>query len=180
VLVEIVDGAGAATLGVDCLGRATEQRGVGGAVVVLIEEGPEPDADVVERGEVLGEVQAALAQRAPEALHLAARGSVVGPGVQERDAQARTGDAQMLASVRAAVVEVEGVGRPVAAQGADEEAEHVDLALAVVGLERDHVARGVVEQRVDAHGMGLGVDQDHAGVTDVAVPQRAGTLGLPA
>lgn len=50
----------------------------------------------------------------------------------------------------------------------------------MVRLERDDVARGVVEQRVDAHGVGLAVDQDDAGVADVAVPQRAGTLCLPA
>ena len=73
-LVEAIDGTRG---GVIHAGRrATEQRGVRGLVVVLVEEGPQTDIDVVERGRLTKEVEAALAQGAPEALHLAARGGV--------------------------------------------------------------------------------------------------------
>ena len=87
---------------------------------------------------------------------------------------------QHVAAVRRAVVEVERVGRAVAAQRAEEEVEHVVLALGVVRLERDDVARGIVEQRVDAQRLGRLADAQRRAVADVAVPERAGVLGLPA
>jgi len=68
----------------------------------------------------------------------------------------------------------------VRAQRAQEDAEHVVLALAVVRLERDDVARRVVEQRVNAQRLGGLPDAQRRTVADVAVPQRARILGLPA
>ena len=68
LLVELVDrGLGGAGRLVDARRGAAEQRGVRGTVVVLVEEGPEADVEVVERGEGPREVQAALAEGAPEA-----------------------------------------------------------------------------------------------------------------
>ncbi len=100
--------------------------------------------------------------------------------MDQRDREPRARGGQRIAAVGRAVVEVERVRLAVAAQGADEEAEHVDLALGVVGLERDDVAGGVVEQRVDAQRASLAVHLERWAVADVAVPKRHRALGLPA
>ena len=47
----------------DGLRGLAEESGVGCLVVVRVEEGEQPDVDVVEAGEAPQEVQAALAQR---------------------------------------------------------------------------------------------------------------------
>jgi len=52
-------------------------------MVVLVEEGAEAHVEVVERAEGACEVEAALAEGAPEALHFPSRRRVVGLGVQE-------------------------------------------------------------------------------------------------
>jgi len=67
----------------------------------------------------------------------------------------------------------------VRAQGAQEDAEHVVLALAVVGLERDDVPGGVVEQRVNPQRLGGLPDAQRRAVADIAVPERTRVLGLP-
>lgn len=64
--------------------------------------------------------------------------------------RAGAGGIKRVTAVGAAVVEEERVGLAVAAQRADEEAEHVDLSLSVVRFEGDDVPRGVVHQRVNA------------------------------
>jgi hypothetical protein len=161
------------------LGRLAHEGPVRGAVVVLVEEGVEADVEVVERAESAGEVQASLAQGAPEALHFSAGGRVVGLGVQEGRAHPGAGEGEGLAAVGGAVVEVEGVGGTVLAYGAHEQAEHVDLALLVHGLEGDDVPGRVVEHAVNAHGFLVTADEQVGSVTDVAVPERAGPVGLP-
>ena len=65
------------------------------------------------------------------------------------------------------------------AYGAHEEAEHVDLALLVHGLERDDIPGSVVEHAVDAHGFLLAADKQMGAVADVAVPERAGMRSFP-
>ena len=62
----------------------------------------------------------------------------------------------------------------------DQEREHVDLALGVVGLERDDVAAGVVEERVDAQRDRAARRSQRRAVADVAVPERVDAVGLPA
>src|SRR5438552_2826336 len=53
------------------LGRAAQQARVGHAMVVLLDEGGEASVDLGERADVLAEeIEAALAQRPPEALDL--------------------------------------------------------------------------------------------------------------
>jgi hypothetical protein len=84
----------------------TLETGVGRLVVVLVEEGPEPDVDVVEGGELAEEVEASLTQRAPEALHLAARRRVVRTSVHQRDSES---GARELEPLRAANGSVAGV-----------------------------------------------------------------------
>ena len=74
-------------------------------------------------------VEAALAQRAPESLHLAARLGVVRPGVQQADAQSRARSAQYLAAIGGAVVEEQCVGLSVQAQRSDQHSQHVLFAL---------------------------------------------------
>ena len=125
-------------------------------------------------------IEAALAERAPEALHLAAGLGVVGFCVHERDAQARAAQTQERAAIGRPVVEIEHLGRAVAAQRAHHHAEHVDLALGRVRLEGDDDARGVVEHAVDAHGHLALADGERRSVAHVAVPQHARPLGLPA
>ena len=150
-------------------------------MVVLIEKGVEADVEIVERRKGAAEVQAALAERAPEALHFSARGGVVGLGVHQGGAHAGARQGEGASAVGGAVVEVEGVGRGMLANRAHEQAKHVDLALLVHRLEDDDVAGGVVHQGVDAHGFlfAAGGDQVRA-VADVAVPESAGAIGLPA
>ncbi len=72
---------------------AAQEAGVGRAVVVLVEECVQADVDLVQRGHGAQLVEAALAQGAPEALHLAACRGVVGFGVDERGAQPLAGQA---------------------------------------------------------------------------------------
>jgi hypothetical protein len=98
--------------------------------------------------------------------------------VEQRDVESLACESERIAAVRRVIVEVEGVGRAVRAQRAQEDAEHVVLALAVMCLERDDVACGIVEQRVNAHRLGGLPDAQRRTVTAVALPQRAGMLGL--
>ena len=150
-------------------------------MVVLVEEGVEADVEVVQRGDRAAEVQAALSERAPEALHLSARRGIVGLGVHQGGAHAGARQGQSASAVGGAVVQVHGVGGRMFANGAHEQAEHVNLALLVHRLDDDDVARGIVEQGVDAHGLFLAARGDQVrAVADVAVPEGAGALGLPA
>ena len=64
------------------------------------------------------------------------------------------------------------------AERAQEDAEHVVLTLAVMRLERDHVTRSVVEQRVDPQRLCRLPDAQRRTVADVAMPERTGMLGL--
>jgi hypothetical protein len=57
--------------------------------------------------------------------------------------------------------------------------KHIRLFLGGVGLERDDVARGVVEDGVDADRDGTAVDREIRAVTDVDLPEGAGVFGLP-
>jgi hypothetical protein len=57
-----------------------------------------------------------------------------------------------------------------AAHRGEHQAEHVALALGVMGLERDHEPRGVVEQRVHAERFGGLPDAQRWSVAYVAVP----------
>ena len=73
-----------------------------------------------------------------------------------------------------------GVGQSVPVGGAREQAQHVQLALAVHGLERHDEAGSVVEHAVNSQWQRLACDDERGPVTNVAVPERAGALGLPA
>ncbi len=57
--------------------------------------------------------------------------------MHQGDAEAFARQAQAFASVHRAIVEVEGVGRAMAAQRSEEQLQHVDLALGVTGPD-DH------------------------------------------
>ncbi len=74
--------------------------------------------------------------------------------MHERSAHARAREREGLSAVGRAVVKVERVGRSVLAKSADQEREHVDLALGVHRLEGHDVTGGVVEKGVDATGLG--------------------------
>src|SRR5690606_20757737 len=142
--------------------------------------GPEPYVEVVERAERANEVEAALTQGAPKSLHFSSGGRVVGLRVNERRPHACAGQTQRLTAVGRAVVEVQGVGRPVFAHRAHHQPEHVDFALGVMGSEREDVAAGIIENAVDTHRLALAIDQDRRSVTHVGVPKGAGPLRLPA
>src|SRR5690606_17835229 len=105
------------------------------AVVVLVEPSEDADVEIVKRAEVFREDEALLAERAPEPLHLSARRRVVRLGVDEGSAKTCTCEAERLAAVGRAVVEVERVGRAEAAERANQDGEHVDLALLMAGLD---------------------------------------------
>ena len=111
--------------------RLAEQPAVGRAVIVLIDEGVESDLDVVQRGHAAEMVEAAGAQRAPEPFHLAARLGITRSRVDQREAQALAAQPEAVAAVGAAVVEIEAVGRAMAAQRGQQHVEHVGLALGV-------------------------------------------------
>jgi hypothetical protein len=175
-----VVGALAHSFGKDNAGSATPQGAVRRLVVMRLDESTKDLVHVFEGGDLAQEVEAALAQRAPEALHLAASGRVVGRGMKQRDAQALARQAQRLAAIGGAVIEVERVGRAMAAQRAYEEAEHVDLALAVVRFEGDDKARVVIEERVDAQRFGDAANHYVGAMADVSMPKRPRALGLPA
>ena len=108
-------------------------------MVVLVQEGPEAHVDIVQAGDLAEVVQAPFPQRAPEALHLPARGRVIGSSVQQGNAQTSTGHAEDVSAVGRPVVQVEGTGRWVLAECTHPDPEHVDLALLVVGLQGGHV-----------------------------------------
>src|ERR1019366_6836836 len=141
---------------------------------------PEPDVDVVKRGERSHVVEHAFAQSAPETLHLAARLRRVRAGVDERDAAALAAYAKGVARIRRAVVEIERIGQSVAAHGPAEQTQHVDLALAVHGLQRDDETGMVVEHAVNTQRHTVTVDEQIGSVAYVAVPQSTWALGLPA
>jgi len=115
-----------------------------------------------------------------KAFHFPRAGRVVRPRVDQRDAESLAAQAQRFAAVGAPVIKVNGVGGAVATQRGQEQVEHVSLALSVECLERDHEARRVVEHRVDAERPGRLADPQGRAMAHVAVPQRAGVIGLPA
>ena len=80
LLIEAIDGARRSL--VDALRALAQEASMRRSVVVLIEKGPEPHVELVERGEGAGVIETAFAQRPPEALHLAAGSGIVGFGVQ--------------------------------------------------------------------------------------------------
>lgn len=147
---------------------------------MLVEECVKADVDVVERAERAEVIEAAFAQRAPKALHFAARLRVVGSGVQERDAEPLAEQAQDVAAIGRAIVEIERVGPREAPQRVREELEHVGFALGGDRANGDDIAGGVVENGVDAHGQFALADTERGAVANVGVPQGAGAVGLPA
>ena len=165
---------------VDLARGLAHQRAVRGHEVGPIEPGEEADLDVVERPERAEVVEALRTHCAPEALHLAARLRVVRLGVHEPDAEPAARDPQRLADVGRAIVEVERVRRALASERADEEREHLGLALGRARAEPDDVAAVVVEDRVDAQRDARAVLAECRAVADVGVPEDVGRSGLPA
>jgi hypothetical protein len=76
-----------------------EQAAVGRAVIVLVDESPEPDIEVMQGAERAYEIEATFAQCAPETLHFPACRGIVGLGVDERRAHACASQAQCLTAV---------------------------------------------------------------------------------
>ena len=116
---------------------------------------PRPDADV----EVVQRADGAEVTRQPsrsvrqKRSILPRAGASYGPACKQRDARGgRTPAREYVAAVGRAVVEIEARRACRAGAAARRGARACRLALAVVRLERDDVARGVVEQGVDAHG----------------------------
>ena len=159
------------------LGRAAHQRAVRGGMVVGVEPGPDAHVEIVQGGDRADVIEASFAQGPPEALHLAAGRGVIRLGVNQGGTHARARQRESRSAIGGSVVQVEGCRRTVQPDGAHQDREHVHLALLGFGLDDRDVARGVVEKRVDAHG--VAADQRRA-VTDVALPERHGSLGLPA
>ena len=101
----------------------------------------------------------------------------------ERDAQTCARREQRGSRVGGSVVEVERAWLSVPSKRLCEELEHGELGLVVVGLERDDVARAVIEKRVDAKRQVLVAARlwvERGAVTDVAVPQKTRRCHLPA
>ena len=144
-----------------------------------IEPGEQTDLHVVQRARDAEVVEALLAERAPEALHLAARLRVVRLGVHEPDTKATTRDTQRVADVGRAVVEIERLGRAVETKGLDAQSQHLGLALGGASLEWDHVPAVVIENRVDAKRHAHAVHAQRRAVADVSVPNLIGRGGLP-
>ncbi len=101
-LIEVVDRR---RLTLVDLGRGlAKERGVRRGVITLVEPGVEPHIEVVQRGERAGHVEAALAERAPEALHLSVGRRVVGERVNQRRAQALAAEVQGVAAIGRAIM----------------------------------------------------------------------------
>lgn len=99
--------------------------------------------------------------------------------MQQRHAEALAAEPENVAPIGRAIVEVEDVGPAIAAKRADEDGEHVALTLLVHRLERDDVARRVVEERVDADWFLLARFDNRRPMADIRMPQGAGPLCLP-
>jgi hypothetical protein len=125
-------------------------------------------------------IEGFLAHPSPEALHLPASGRVVRLRVAESGAESTAHRRQRLAAVGRAVIEVEDVGPTVLHDGAGEELQHRVLALVARDAEADDVAGCIVEEPVDADGGPSSVEGQGRTMTDVPVPERVRTLGLPA
>ena len=138
--------------------RLANEPAVRGAMVVIGHEGIEAHLHVVERGQVPEMVEASSAQRAPESLHLSSGGGIARARMEQGDAETFARETQSFAAVRGAVIEVEPVGRAMAAKRGEEHLQHVDLALGVTGFDGHEEARGIVEERVDAQRPGGGAD----------------------
>jgi hypothetical protein len=95
-------------------------------------------------------VETSLAARPPKPLHLSTRFGVIRPGVHQANAEARASDAQHLAAISRTIVKKEHVASAMQAKGSSQYAQHVFLALARVCLQRNDVARAIIEQAVDA------------------------------
>ena len=167
-------------LGVHGGRRAAEDARVGTDLVEAGEPVAELLLHVVKGAYLTDVVERLLAERAPKALHFPAGLRVVWLRVEQPDAEPSAGRGEHGAAVGRAVVEVERVGFAVERERVGEEIDHRFLALVVGDAERRDVARGVVEQSVDADGDALAVDDERGSVADVAVPERVGSLGLPA
>ena len=147
-----------------------EERPVGRLVVVLIDEGPQADVEIVQGAQLADKVQASLPERPPEALHFSARGGVIGTGVKQGDSQSLAADAEHIAAVGGAVVQIQRIGSAVATQRRHHQIEHVLFLLGGVGPDGHDIARSVVQQGVDAHGLGDAAAVQDRAVTDIGVP----------
>src|SRR5690606_3172138 len=181
-VVELALGRGAwlRSLALEGLERAlAHEAAVRRAVVVAVEPREQAHLHVVERAVLAEVIEALLAQRAPEALHLAARLGVVGRRVPEADLEPAAHRREGVTDVRRAVVEVERAGATEATDRLDAERDHLRLALGVRGAQRDDVAARVVEDGVDAQRDLALADVQRGTVADVRVPQRHRVRGLP-
>jgi hypothetical protein len=96
-------------------------------------------------------IEAPLAERSPEALHLAAGLRILGLRVEQANAEPRAERLEHLASVRRAVVEVDRAGAPSGvAHRLHHQRKHLHLALRGRRLDRDDVPAVVVEDRVNS------------------------------
>lgn len=89
-------------------------------VIALIDVGQETDLHIVQARHRPKVVEAAFAQCAPKALHLAACLGVVGLGVHERDTEPRAHCLERVARIGSTIVEVERGGGWVQPEGFDQ------------------------------------------------------------
>ncbi len=159
-------------------GRAV-QTAVRRRVVLALDPGPEAAVERVERAEVGGAErrQEAHAHRTEEALLFPFAGGLIGARVDERDAQPRAHQREMMGAEGGAVVDVEAQRDPAAHHRLAEDQQEGHGALRErEGRVRDD-ARRVVDH-ADEIGLLLAATRDDDGgpVHDVAHPQLAGAL----
>nr|WP_236644286.1 hypothetical protein [Sorangium cellulosum] len=159
--------------------RAPHQTGVRGRVVVDVDEGLNTRGDVLQRGDRAQVIEHVFSKRPPESLHLAARLRVIGARMKQGDPEARAEDAQGVTTVGSAVVQIQRAGNAVEPERADEQPQHGVFLLVALDRDDQDEARSIVEQGVDSDGDPTPGEMECRAVTDVAVPERIGVVGLP-
>ena len=148
-------------------------------VVLALDPGPEAAVERVERAEVGGPErrQEAHAHRAEEALLLALARRLIGARVDERDAEPRAHQREVMGAEGRAVVDVQAQRDPAAHHRLAEDQQEGHGALRErEGREGDDPGR--VVEHADEVGLLLATagDDDGGAVHDVAHPQLAGAL----
>ena len=151
---------------------------MGGVVILPLDPGPEAAVERLEAVQSLGlEVgEPAGPQRPEEALDLALPRWLVGPGVDQRDAELRTDQGELAGAIGGPIIDVEARRNSAADKGVlEHRQEGLDVLGQGEGGKRDD-AGGVVDEG-DEVGLAPGSAVSDLGpVHDVAHPQLAGLL----
>ncbi len=161
------------------LRRLSHQTGVRCVVVKPTYPLEQHLLELFERANLSKVIEHLTAHRPPEALHLASRLRIVRTRMQQRALQTRAVHRQAVSSIGRAIVQIQDLWHAMPEHSRGKQREHRGFPLVRAHSQCDHIARCIVQQRVNSDRDGLAVQMQRGAMTNVAMPQQARSLGLP-